>query len=456
MAAPRLQTLPYLSDSRPYFEALRDLPLPVWLDSGNRRDYSARYDILSAAPVRSLITTASGTQIRHGQQLEYSNANPFDLVDSALAEINVDWESELPFCGGALGFFGYNLAPCAEQGLAASRGELGFPDMAIGIYEWAIIQDHQERCSWLVALPGYDAAKFSDLLARFSGACEPKSRSAIDFKINGLRSNLDTNSYTEKLSRILDYIAAGDCYQVNFAQRFSAGFEGDSFAAYCHLRELLPAPYSAYMEVPGGAVLSHSPEQFLKVDKGLVTTRPIKGTAPRFFDAVQDQASAAALQSSEKDRAENLMIVDLLRNDLGKACRPGSITVPELFTLESYTNVHHLVSAVSGELRDDCSILQLLKGCFPGGSITGAPKRRATEIIAELEQCDRSVYCGSIGYISAHRKMDSNIAIRSLVLSGDEIHCWGGGGIVADSQAESEYAESLTKVQILLDGLRGA
>lgn len=456
MAAPKLRTLPYLSDSRLYFTALRHLPLPVWLDSGSRRSHSARYDILTAAPESSLITSASRTEIRTAHQVDYSNANPFDLVDNALASIELDWESDLPFCGGAIGFFGYNLAPHAEHGLVPSKGDLIFPDMAIGIYDWAIIQDHHQHCAWLVSLPSCNERKIDDLADLLQGVNNQHQDFRKGFSINGLKSNLNAESYREKLARIQEYIAAGDCYQVNFAQRFSAQFQGDSFATYCHLRNLLPAPYSAYMELPGGAVLSHSPEQFLQVDRGQVTTRPIKGTAPRFQDHAQDQASAATLQSSDKDRAENLMIVDLLRNDLGKSCRIGSISVPELFTLESHANVHHLVSTVCGELRDDHSAVQLLKGCFPGGSITGAPKRRATEIIAELEQCDRSVYCGSIGYISAHGRMDSNIAIRSLVLSGDEIHCWGGGGIVADSKADAEYAESLTKVQVLLDGLRGA
>lgn len=455
--APRLHPLPYRADSQLYFEALRHLPMPVWLDSGKRRDESSRYDILSAAPIRSLITSESGTRIQSAQELEYSNANPFDLVDSLLTDITLDWNSDLPFCGGIIGYFGYNLAPHAEPGLAASRRDTSFPDMAVGLYEWAIIQDHHQRCTWLVALPSCTSDRFQQLASLFQRieAKNEKPQTTKLFKINDLKSNLDADSYARKFSRIQDYIRAGDCYQVNFAQRFSARFDGDSFAAYCHLRNLLPAPYSAYLELPGGAILSHSPEQFLKVQNGQVTTRPIKGTAPRHPNGVQDRANAAALQASAKDRAENLMIVDLLRNDLGKVCKPGSITVPQLFNLESHPNVHHLVSTVCGELRTDCSTMELFRRCFPGGSITGAPKRRATEIIAELEEHDRSAYCGSIAYVSAHGRMDSNITIRSLVLSGESIYCWGGGGIVADSQAEAEYAESLAKVQVLLDGLSG-
>lgn len=453
MAAPRLLTLPYFSDSRLYFETLRHLPMPIWLDSGA----AARYDILSAAPRQSLITTPGGTQIQSGEQVSYSNANPFDLVDSLLSGQQLEWDSELPFCGGAIGFFGYNLAPFAEHGLAASQRDINFPDMAVGLYEWAIIQDHQKAQAWLVALPDCPDSTFDTVAQRCRNLkpAEAQQNQESGFSINDLKSNLDADSYTEKFARIQEYIAAGDCYQVNFAQRFTANFEGDSFAAYCHLRQLLPAPYSAYMEVPGGAILSHSPEQFLQVEGNQVTTRPIKGTAARSADPAEDRARAQQLLNSDKDRAENLMIVDLLRNDLGKSCSVGSVSVPSLFKLESYANVHHLVSTVCGKLREDCSPVELLQRCFPGGSITGAPKRRATEIIAELEECDRSIYCGSIGYISAHGRMDSNIAIRSLLLSEGKIHCWGGGGIVADSRAEAEYAESLAKIQVLLNGLRG-
>jgi para-aminobenzoate synthetase component 1 len=240
------------------------------------------------------------------------------------------------------------------------------------------------------------------------------------------------------------------------AQRFSAAVQGDPWDTYRRMRADNPAPYGAYLNLPFGQVLSASPEQFLGLSAGQVTTRPIKGTRPRGPTRVEDDALRAALRESEKDRAENLMIVDLLRNDLGKVCRPGSIRVPELFKVESFATVHHLVSTVTGELRADSDALQLLRSCFPGGSITGAPKRRAMQVIAELEPDRREVYCGSIGWIGYDGAMDSSIAIRTLLWSDSRVRYWAGGGIVADSELQSEYRETFAKAAAFfrLFGLR--
>src|SRR5690606_18531048 len=236
-------------------------------------------------------------------------------------------------------------------------------------------------------------------------------------------------------------------------QRFSAPCAADPLTAYQQLRQVCPTPFAAYLESPAHAVLSLSPERFIRVAEGQVATRPIKGTRPRGDTPEQDRALALELHSSPKDRAENLMIVDLLRNDLGRACVFGSVQVPELFSVESYPNVHHLVSSITGTLAPGQDALSLLAGAFPGGSITGAPKIRAMQIIEELEPVRRSLYCGSIGYIGCEGQMDMNIAIRSLVHQDDRLYCWGGGGIVADSDGEAEYQESLTKVRVLMESL---
>ena len=226
----------------------------------------------------------------------------------------------------------------------------------------------------------------------------------------------------------------------------------DSWKLYKELRKNLPAPYSCYYQLGNTkqAILSFSPERFIKLHGDKVETKPIKGTARRGNDNKSDILQAKGLINSEKNKAENLMIVDLLRNDLGKSCIPGTIKTPKLFELQSFKNVHHLVSTVTGTIRKDQTALSLLRGCFPGGSITGAPKKRAMEIIDELEPCQRSVYCGTIGYISTAGRMDTNIAIRTLVIDGDNIHCWGGGGIVADSNAEDEYQEIFDKIEPLI------
>jgi len=271
------------------------------------------------------------------------------------------------------------------------------------------------------------------------------------FRVTGeVRSNMDRATYAAGFARIKDYIRNGDCYQVNFAQRFSAPAEGDGWTAYRRLRELNPAPFAAYINTPYGQALSSSPERLLKLDARRVETKPIKGTRPRGDTPEGDSAMAEELAGSRKDQAENLMIVDLLRNDIGRVCRPGSIAVPKLFDIESYATVHHLVSTVAGELATDRDAFDLLRACFPGGSITGAPKIRAMQIIEELEPHRRGLYCGSIGYIGFDGNMDVNITIRTLVYNRGEIRCWAGGGIVHDSDVDAEYQETFDKAEAML------
>jgi len=251
------------------------------------------------------------------------------------------------------------------------------------------------------------------------------------------------------------YIAEGDCYQVNLAQRFSAKAHGDGWVAYQKLREISPAPFMAYMNFGDLQVLSGSPERFLQLTDKHVETRPIKGTRPRSDDVLQDQSYAQELQQSIKDKAENLMIVDLLRNDISKNCEIGSVKADKLFQLQSFANVHHLVSIITGKLKQGKTAIDLLRGCFPGGSITGAPKLRAMQIIEELEPHRRGVYCGAIGYIGFDGNMDTNITIRTAVYATDahgegEISFYAGGGIVADSILEKEYDETLDKASSML------
>ncbi len=269
-----------------------------------------------------------------------------------------------------------------------------------------------------------------------------------------LKSNMDKDAYVHAFNRIKHYLKEGDCYQVNLAQRFVADCEGDPWTAYQTLRKLNAAPFSCYLNLPEVQILSSSPERFLKLTDGVVETKPIKGTRPRKPDYAEDQQQIKDLEASNKDRAENLMIVDLLRNDISKTCKNGSVKVPILFDVESYATVHHLVSTVTGILADDQHALDLLKSCFPGGSITGAPKIRAMEIIEELEPNRRGVYCGAIGYIGFNGNMDTNIAIRTLVHSENTIRFWAGGGIVNDSVAEDEYQESFDKAAAMLDLLQ--
>ncbi|MCJ8300654.1 MAG: aminodeoxychorismate synthase component I, partial [Pseudomonadales bacterium] len=332
--------------------------------------------------------------------------------------------------------------------------DIEFPEMHLGLYPWAIIIDHQTQSAQLIGCDLISDTDFAQLqvLLEDADAAPIKDNFSLTEKFH---SNVSADDYTQALQKIDNYILSGDCYQVNFAQRFKASCQGDPLAAYLKLRSAAPTHFSAFIETEQGAILSLSPERFLSVDaSGAVLTQPIKGTQPRDADPSIDQANKHYLENSEKDRSENLMLVDLMRNDISKSCALHSVKVPALFAIESYQNVHHLVSTVSGQLDRQHNAISLLRNCFPGGSITGAPKIRAMQIIDELEPHRRSIYCGSIGYLSLCGRMDTSITIRTLLIEKQNIFCWAGGGIVADSQIEAEYQETFDKVNNLLNALQ--
>jgi para-aminobenzoate synthetase component 1 len=441
--------LPYFCDSAALFESVADLPWAVFLDSGSHHLTQSRYDVIAAQPHTTLVTRGNLTEIR-SDSLELSRDDPLELVRLHLA-INATGRSDLPFAGGALGYFSYDLGRRFERLPARAQDDEKMPEMAIGIYDWAVVVDHLDQRSWLVA-QGRCAdthARWAELVTRFTR--RPEERARVPFRITApIASNLSREQYAAAFRRVLDYIRAGDCYQINLAQRFAAPATGDPWLAYQALRVLNPAPFAAYLNTPYGQVLSASPERFLKLAGRGVETRPIKGTRAREGHPRVDAERAAELKVSAKDRAENVMIVDLLRNDLSKNCELGTVKVPKLFDVESFATVHHLVSTVTGTLREGRDALDLLRGSFPGGSITGAPKLRAMQIIEELEPHRRGVYCGAIGYIGSDGDMDLNIAIRTLVYTGGTVRFWAGGGIVADSLVEAEYQESFDKAAAML------
>ncbi len=431
--------LPYQNDATRYYAALADLPGAVWLDSGGM----ARHDILTAIPQRTLILDDAAM----------TGADPFEWLRSELGK-PVELAVDVPFAGGALGYWSYDLAcrMVAVPSIAEDAEQL--PLMAVGIYDWALVLDHHQRTARLVSQQRFaeTAALLPDVLARLKNL-RPLAHN--DFNVSGkLRSNFTRAGYAKAFAVVQHYLRSGDCYQINLAQRISATASGDALNAYLTLRQLSPAPYSAFLNFPHAQILCASPECFLRVKNGKVVTQPIKGTRPRSRDAQQDIELAGELRNHPKDRAENLMIVDLLRNDLGKSCVPGSVHVPELFVVESFADVHHLVSTVEGVLAGGRDALDILRDCFPGGSVTGAPKLRAMQIIEELEPNRRGIYCGVIGYIGFDGNMDTNIAIRTLVYNHAEIHCWVGGGIVADSEEAAEYQETLYKAKAMLNLLQ--
>ncbi|CAL1241290.1 Aminodeoxychorismate synthase component 1 [Candidatus Methylocalor cossyra] len=447
-----VEELPYFEDSAALFLPWAERRWAVFLDSGPPHRRQGRYDILAAEPRQTLVTRGPLTEIREGDAITLTPDDPFALVRRALGE-QLPSVPGLPFPGGAIGYFGYDLARRLERLPEWARDGENIPEMAIGIYDWAVVVDHQQRRSWLVGRSGSPsvAARWPHLRQAFS-RIQTIGWQRGDFRVLGqVESNLDRAGYGRALARILRYIRDGDCYQVNLAQRFQVATAGHPWFAYQGLRLFNPAPFGAYLNFPAVRVLSSSPERFLKVQDGWVETKPIKGTRPRSPHPAADARQARELASSTKDRAENLMIVDLLRNDLAKTCAPGSVQVPRLFAVESYATVHHLVSTVVGRLAAGRDALDLLRGCFPGGSITGAPKLRAMEIIEELEPHRRGVYCGAIGYIGFDGNMDSNIAIRTLVHSDNSVRFWAGGGIVADSDPEQEYRECYHKAAAIFE-----
>nr|WP_324260075.1 aminodeoxychorismate synthase component I [Cellvibrio fontiphilus] len=463
---PRIVPLVYQPDPAFWFAILRHLPSAIWLDSGHPGSNYGRFDLIAAAPQCLLETRGDITLIRHidGSE-ETSSKDPFALIKQWLPLQQQTFQPEIPFIGGALGYFGYDLGRRLEQLPSIALDDISLPNMAVGIYPWVVIQDHQQHTAYLVinealvnaAGSAYNFLEIEQLCLsattsnRFHELINNINSRKKTFKINKFESNFNVDEYYRALDKIQDYIRAGDCYQVNFAQRFSAEFSGDPFVAYLALRKVLPSPFSGFIQLDAGAILSLSPERFIRVKEKAVETKPIKGTIKRGMNREEDLANAQWLQQSQKNRAENVMIVDLLRNDLSKHC--NAVRVPKLCELQTFANVHHLVSTVTGELRNTTSAIELLRDAFPGGSVTGAPKIRAMEIIEELEPSRRSLYCGSLGYISADGQMDTSIAIRTLVCDGDKIHCWGGGGIVADSESEQEYRESIAKVKVLLETL---
>ena len=431
--------LPYQSDASCYYAALVGLPWAVWLDSGGL----ARYDIIVAAPQRTIVMDGKAV----------CDA-PFALLRAELGA-RLAAVKDVPFAGGVLGYWGYDLARHMVALSNVSQDTERMPDMAVGVYDWALVLDHQQRTARLVSHQRFaeTAELLPQILRRLQSAQAPI---CDDFRVSGaVVSDFTQKSYAAAFAAVQNYLQSGDCYQINLAQRFSAHADGNAFAAYLKLRRISPAPYSAFLDLPQAQILCTSPERFISVRNGMVETKPIKGTRPRSTDAVRDRELANELRHHPKDRAENLMIVDLLRNDLGKSCIPGSVRVPKMFEVESYANVHHLVSTVEGKLAPGNDALDVLRDCFPGGSVTGAPKLRAMQIIEQLEPQRRGVYCGAIGYVGFDGNMDSNIAIRTLVYSENIIRCWAGGGIVADSQCGAEYQETMDKASAMIELLQG-
>ncbi len=454
--------IPYTSNSEKLFEKLRDLPEAIWLDSAKPRSLQGRFDIMSACPDIIIETHAGVSTITSAHGAKKSSDDPFCIANDYLNELMpIQCSTKAPFYSGLMGYFGYDLGEISYTSNTIDQRKTGptdIPDMRLGRFLWCLVTNHEACKCTLFFHPLCPDDLREQISLRLLNGNDTITETSKPFQVlEKFSQTTPKQQYKQAIDRIKRYITAGDCYQTNYTQHLSAPYRGDLWQAYKVLRKTCPAPYSVYWQWRDQAVLSVSPERFLQTyaegNEIRVETKPIKGTVVRAQSVEEDQENAIQLVNSAKDRAENLMIVDLLRNDLGKSCACGTIQVNKLFDLESFPNVHHLVSTISGTLRADLTPIDLFKGCFPGGSITGAPKKRAMEIIAELESLKRSVYCGALGYICASNQMDTNIAIRTVIADKTHLHCWGGGGIVADSDADQEYEESMHKIGLILDTL---
>lgn len=441
----QIKPLEYQSTlAKQLFSGIETLPWAMLLRSASESHVDSRFDILVAQPVATFETIGQKTTINVNENRIVSDSDPFELLHQYQQELipNLDCEHDLPFVGGALGYFSYDLGRRVETLPELAKHDIKAPDMAVGLYDWAVIVDHKLKTACLVGL------KVEERLAWLQDH-QPKTLTSFGLT-SEWQSNMTQAGYGERFDSVQEYLLSGDCYQINLAQRFHATYQGSEWQAYDKLEQYNSAPFSGFIRLADCAILSVSPERFLELKDNTIETKPIKGTRPRSEDAQVDAEYATDLANAEKDQAENLMIVDLLRNDIGRVAKPGTVHVPKLFDIESFPAVHHLVSTIRADLDEQYHATDLLRACFPGGSITGAPKVRAMQIIEELEPHRRSAYCGSIGYISRHGRMDTSITIRTLVAEGQLLYAWAGGGVVADSNCQSEYQETLDKLSRIL------
>ena len=475
-------------------ERLAGLPYRLFLDSATPGTRLGRHSFLTADPVAVVRSKGTRTEILNAPGGLWRSV-PGDVLSEVRTHLQRHRHEDVPglppFQGGAAGYLAYDWGRVLERLPQSRHDDLALPDAVLGIYDWVIAWDHLASRAWLIstgmpetedrARAQHGEERAAAVLARLQAPHQeaPDDRGVIrgtagrhfagaidapSYPVEGgwwdrrleVRSSFTHSGYLDALTRVREYILAGDIFQTNLSQRFEAPLVETPWELFRRVRTRNAAPFAAFFETPEVAVVSASPERFLRVDNGgHVETRPIKGTMPRGFGPEHDGALGQALSESAKDRAENLMIVDLMRNDLSRVCSPGTVRVPELFALEHYATVHHLVSTVVGTLAPGLDALDLLRAAFPGGSITGAPKVRAMEIIAELEPSQRSVYCGSLGYCSVTGALDTSIAIRTVIAPAgrNRVYFGAGGGIVADSDAEQEYRETLHKARGMIDAL---
>ena len=451
------------------FEIFKDRRFSFFLDSGMDPRKLGRYSFIGSDPFMVLESRGDNITISHDTETKSLTGNPFDVLDNLLAIYRLDSKSSpVPFTGGAVGYLSYDLCHFIEKLPGNAIDDLRLPECYMGFYDVILAFDNLEGKAYIIStgfpeLKGAERMgraverlnelknRLTDISASSSGAASVTVSSLKERAV--LKGGFTHQEYLDAVKKARQYIIDGDIFEVNLSQRFEAELNITPYELYRRLRLINPAPFACYLNFDEVAVVSASPERFLRLQGDRVETRPVKGTRQRGANPQQDETLADELLNSPKDRAENIMIVDLERSDLGRVCRYGSVKVTELAILEVFPTVFHLTSTVVGRLNEGKKAIDLLRAVFPGGSITGAPKVRAMEIIDELEPTRRSVYTGGVGYIGFDGDLDLNIAIRTFLVKGGKAYFQVGGAVVYDSDPEAEYQETLHKAKALVDSL---
>ncbi len=450
------------------FSIFRESPWSFLLESGMNRFQLGRFSFLGADPFLTFRARGQEIEIREDGHAVTFQADPFDALRALLERFRVRWTLQpVPFLAGAVGHLGYDLGRHIEQLPCLASDDLQVPDCLMGLYDRVLIFDHVNGRLYVAStgLPELNPdaasrrarARGEELIRRLEWFTKWRalriSPGELGPPIGGLQANFTKDGYLDVVRKAKEYIAAGDIYQVNLSQRFSTGLDGEPFVLYRRLHRINPVPFGCFLDYGDVAVVGASPERFLRLRGREVETRPMKGTRPRGKSPDEDRYLRTELLSSVKDQAELVMIVDLERNDLGRVCKYGSVRVPTLRVLETYATVFQTTARILGRMRPDRDRIDLIRACFPGGSVTGAPKIRAMEIIEELEPTRRGIYTGSIGYLDFGGDLDLNIAIRTMICRGGQAYFQVGGGIVADSDPEAEYEETLVKAKAFVEAL---
>ena len=451
------------------FELFKDKQFSFFIDSGMDPNKLGRYSFIGSDPFIVINTRGSESVLTRGAEKSSLSGNPFDVVNHFLEVYRLDsCSSPVPFIGGAVGYFSYDLCHFIERLPNTTVDDLKLPECYFGFYDLVLAFDNLQGKVYVIST-GFPELRETERMERAikrlkevkdkladalsSGTEAPFTSASFPMEQVTLKGGFTHKEYVDAVEKARQYIIAGDIFEVNLSQRFEAELSITPYELYKRLRHINPAPFACYLNFDEVTVVSASPERFLRVRGDWVETRPIKGTRRRGKTPEEDKVLSNELLSSVKDRAENIMIVDLERNDLGRVCRFGTVKVTELTILEMFPTVFHLTSTVEGRLIEGKSCIDLLKATFPGGSITGAPKVRAMEIIDELEPTKRSVYTGNIGYLSFNGDIDLNIAIRTLLVKGRKAYFQVGGAVVYDSDPEAEYQETLDKGRALINAL---